>query len=118
MTHSLTKADEIAAVRQLADELGPDSYLGPWLQDALPFLIDSLRSDIQPVTAHQLHEQATEDRLLGFVAKQKAQLEARELVDTARHQANELRQRAAAEADQITSRAWQAINLAMKELQA
>jgi cell division septum initiation protein DivIVA len=65
-----------------------------------------------------LHEQATEDRLLGFVAKQKAQLEARELVDTARHQANELRQRAAAEADQITSRAWQAINLAMKELQA
>jgi cell division septum initiation protein DivIVA len=65
-----------------------------------------------------LYEQATEDRLLGFVAKQRAQLEARELVDTARHQANELRQRAAAEADQITSRAWQAINLAMKELQA
>jgi cell division septum initiation protein DivIVA len=65
-----------------------------------------------------LHEQATEDRLLGFVAKQRAQLEAREIIDTARHQANELRQRAAAEADQITSRAWQAINLAMKELQA
>ncbi len=49
MTQAPTKADEISAVRQLADQLGAYSYLGPWFQDALPFLLDSLRSDIRPI---------------------------------------------------------------------
>jgi cell division septum initiation protein DivIVA len=118
MTKALTKADELSAISHLATELGPDSYLGPWLQDALPYLTDSLRSDIPPISALQLHEQATEDRLLGLVARQKAQLEARELLDSTHAKANELLRQATAEADQITSRAWQAIRLAMKELEA
>ena len=118
MTKALTKTDELAAVSHLATQLGPDSYLGPWLQDALPYLTDSLRSDIPPMSALQLHEQATEDRLLGFVARQKAQLEARELLDSTRVKADELLRQATAEADQITSRAWQAVRLAMKELEA
>ena len=118
MTKALTKADELAAVSRLATQLGPDSYLGPWLQDALPYLTDSLRSDIPPISALQLYEQATEDRLLGFVARQKAQLEARELLDSTRVKADELLRQEAAEADQITSRAWQAVRLALKELEA
>jgi cell division septum initiation protein DivIVA len=75
-------------------------------------------SDIPPISAFQLNEQATEDRLLGFAARQKAQLEARELLDASRAKADELLRKATAEADQITSRAWQAIRLAMKELEA
>ena len=38
MTQALTKAEELSALRRLAEELGPNSYLGPWLQDALPYL--------------------------------------------------------------------------------
>jgi cell division septum initiation protein DivIVA len=53
-----------------------------------------------------------------FFARQKAQLEARQLLDTARAKADELLRQATAEADHITSRAWQAIRLAMKELEA
>jgi len=118
MTKALTKADEPSAVSHLATELGPDSYLGPWLQDALPYLTDSLRSDIPPISALQLHEQAAEDRLLGFVTRQKAQLEAQELLYSTRAKADELLRQATAEADRITSRAWQAVRLAMKQLEA
>lgn len=118
MTQDLTKADELTAVRHLADNLGPNSYLGPWLQDALPYLNDSLRSDIQPLSALQLHQQAHADRALGLVSRQQAQIEARELLDSARQRADALLQQAATEADRITGRAWQAIRLAMKELES
>jgi cell division septum initiation protein DivIVA len=118
MTQDLTKSDELSAVRHLADNLGPNSYLGPWLQDALPYLSDSLRSDIQPITALQLHQQATTDRALGLLSKQQAQAEARELLDSAREKADVLLRQAGTEAERITSRAWQAIRLAMKELES
>jgi len=118
MTQALTKADELSALRRLAEQLGPHSYLGPWLQDALPYLSDSLRSDIHPISARQLHQQATADRVLGLMTKQQAQTEARELLDSARDKADVLLQQAIADAERITSRAWQAIRLAMKELEA
>ena len=118
MTQALTKADEISALRRLAEQLGPHSYLGPLLQDALPYLTDSLRSDIYPISARQLHQQATDDRVLGLMTMQRAQTEARELLDSAREKADVLLQQATADAEQITSRAWQAIRLAMKELEA
>ncbi len=118
MNKALTKADELTAISHLATQLGPDSYLGSWLQDALPYLTDSLRSDLIPISAFQLNQQATEDRVLGFVARQKAQLEARELLESTRAKADELLRQATAEGDRITSRAWQAVRLAMKELEA
>jgi len=118
MTQALTKADELSALRLLAEQLGPHSYLGPWLQDALPYLSDSLRSDIYPISARQLHQQATADRVLGLMTMQQAQIEARELLDSARDKADVLLQQATADAERITSRAWQAIRLAMKELEA
>ena len=118
MTQALTKADELSALRRLAEQLGPNSYLGPWLQDALPYLSDSLSSDIHPISARRLHQQATADRALGLITMQRAQTEARELLDSARHKADVLLQQATADAERITSRAWQAIRLAMKELEA
>jgi len=118
MTQALTKADELSALRHLAEQLGPHSYLGPWLKDALPYLSDSLRSDIHPVSALQLHQQATDDRVQGLLTMQQAQIEARELLDSARNKADVLLQQATADAERITSRAWQAIRLAMKELEA
>jgi cell division septum initiation protein DivIVA len=118
MTQAFTKADELSALRRLAEQLGPHSYLGPWLQDALPYQSDSLRSDIYPISARQLHQKATDDRVLGLLTMEQAQTEARELLDSARHKADVLLQQATADAERITSRAWQAIRLAMKELEA
>jgi len=118
MTPEPSKADELSAIKHLADQLGPNSYLGPWLQDALPYLCDSLRSDIPPISALQLHQQATADRVEGLLTKQQAQIEARDLLDSARQQADGLLKQASADAERITSRAWQAIRLAMKELEA
>ena len=118
MTQTLTKAEELSALRHLAKQLGPHSYLGPWLQDALPYLSNSIRSDINPLSANQLHQQATDDRMQGLLTKQQAQKEARELLDSARQKADVLLQQATVDAERITSRAWQAIRLAMEELEA
>ena len=118
MRQELTKAEELTAISRLAEQLGPHSYLGQWLQDALPYLSDSLKSDIHPISALQLHQQATADRVLGLMTMQEAQTEALELLDSAREKADELLRQATADSDRITSRAWQAIHLAMKELEA
>ena len=118
MSQTLTKEEELSELKHLANQLGPHSYLGPWLQDALPYLSDSLRSDIHPLSALQLHQQATNDRVQGLLTKQQAQKEARELLDSARQRADVLLQQATADAERITSRAWQAIRIAMKELEA
>ena len=118
MTQALSKAEELYALRHLAEELGPNSYLGPWLQDALPYLSDTLRSDIHPISALQLHQQAADDRVQGLMTMQQAQIEARELLDSARQKADLMLQQATADAERITSRTWQAIRLAMKELEA
>jgi cell division septum initiation protein DivIVA len=118
MTQSLTKTEELSALRRLAKQLGPHSYLGPWLQDALSYLSDSIRSDILRVSALHLHQQATDDRVLGLLTMQQAQIEARELLGSARQKADVLLQQATADAERITSRAWQAIRLAMNEQEA
>lgn len=117
MTQALPKAEELSALRRLAEQLGPHSYLGPWLQDALPYLSDSLRSDINPISALQLYQEAADDRVQGLLTRQQAQIEARELLDSARQKADVLLQQALADAERITSCAWQAIRLAMKELE-
>jgi cell division septum initiation protein DivIVA len=118
MTQALTKAEELSALRRMAEQLGPHSYLGPWLQDALPYLSESLRSDIHPISARLLHQQATDDRVQGLVTMQQARIQARELLDSAQQKADVLLQQATADAERIISRAWQAFRLAMKELEA
>lgn len=44
----ITKSSELAALAALADTLGPDSYIGPWIREILPFVEQDLRSDIRP----------------------------------------------------------------------
>jgi cell division septum initiation protein DivIVA len=65
-----------------------------------------------------LHQQASADHVLDLITKQEAQTEAREVLDSARHKADELLRQATADSERITSHAWQAIRLAMKELEA
>jgi hypothetical protein len=112
-----TKDEEIQGIWHVADKLGPKSYLGRWLKDALPFLAASITSDMVPISAQQRHQQAATDRVDGLPCKQQAQNEAREVLDSARLKADDLIKQARAEAERITSRAWQAIRSATKELE-
>lgn len=112
-----SKAEEISAIRKLALMLGPKSYLGPWLTASLPFLEDSIKSDLSPPLAEQLYQQSTADRIAALAVRQEAEKGARQILDSARHKAVVLHQQATAEAERITSRAWQAIRRAMKELE-
>lgn len=114
---SKTKQEELEALKSLAEWLGPDSYLGPWLRDAIPYFKESLTSDINPTSAMELHEQAIQDRLQALHFKKEAQLEARRLLACTQEQADQIMSNARAEADRITGRAWQAIHLAVKELE-
>jgi hypothetical protein len=65
-----------------------------------------------------MHQQATADRVLGLMMKQQAQTEARKHLESARHKADALIEQATADAEWITGRAWQAIRVAMKELES
>ena len=44
----MTKTEELAALQQLIDQLGPDTYLGPWLADAFDHLAADIRADMAP----------------------------------------------------------------------
>jgi len=112
-----SKAEEISAIRRLALMLGPKSYLGPWLKASLPFLEDSIKSDLSPLSAEQLYQQSTADRNAALAVRQEAEKSARQILDSARQKADVLHQQATAEAERITSRAWQAIKLAVKQLE-
>jgi hypothetical protein len=118
---ALTKAQELAAVRALAEQLGSASYLGPWLADALPWLEDQLRCDYFPQRARAMAEEAARVKAEAccdaIAIRQTAQLEARRLLEGTTTQAKQLKTQAEADADRIRGRAWQAIRLAMKELE-
>jgi hypothetical protein len=120
-TTTPTKAEELAAVRALADQLGPNSYLGPWLSDALPWLADQLRCDYMPQRARAMAEEAARVKAKAccdaIAIRQTAQLEARRLLEGTSATAEQLKAKAETEADRIRGRAWQAVRLAMKELE-
>ncbi|MCP9808847.1 hypothetical protein KBY58_05320 [Cyanobium sp. HWJ4-Hawea] len=118
MNEPPTKDQEIKVLQKMSDGLGPDSYLGPWIRQSLPYLADAIRADVPPISAFELYEQASADRLAAAASRQIAHQEARLILDTARQKADELLRQATADAERITSRAWQAIRLAMKELEA
>ena len=44
----LSKAEELKILEATIEKLGPDSYLGPALEELLPFVASSIRSDLQP----------------------------------------------------------------------
>ena len=113
-----TKEQEINALQKISAELGPNSYLGPWIRQSLPYLADAIKSDVPPISACQLYELASTDRIAAAESKQIAQREARQILDAARQKADELLQQATADAERITGNAWQALRHAMKSLEA
>ena len=114
MTATITKTDELAAVRQLAEHLGPESYLGPWLAGALPMLQDYLRSDIAPPEADRLLGQSQRD---AEAIRHRAAEQAKQIRDTAAELADSLIASAKADAERIRGRVWQQLHQLQKELE-
>ncbi len=79
-----TKAQELAAVRALAVELGPDSYLGPWLAQRHAELTHLVRCDLFPTM--DLAQAARE----AAAVRSEARRDADAIMDKARAQAADI----------------------------
>jgi len=79
-----TKAEELAAVRALAVQLGPDSYLGPWLAQRHAELTHLVRSDLFPTM--DLAQAAREAAAVRSMARRDAD----DIMATARDQATQI----------------------------
>ena len=121
-TSTPTKEEEIAALRAVGDQLGPHSYLGPWIRDALPWLADQLRCDYMPQRARAMAEEAARIKAAAISTADAIRAEARQLaaadLERGRKQAALLIADAQAEADRIKGSAWQAVRQAMRTLEA
>lgn len=116
-TTTRTKTEELAAVRALAEQLGPHSYLGPWLADALPWLAEQLRSDFTPQRAQTMTEEAARLRADACTDAIAIRHQAHEDARRIREEAETWAGKRTDEVSAITGRAWDALRLAMKELE-
>jgi hypothetical protein len=115
---TITKTDELAALRQLIDTLGPDSYLGPWLADAFDHLAADIRADIPPLNPADQYRAATQWRLDTDAACRLMRVEAERAIDQARTTAEIIINKAKNDADNIRGRAYQQIRQCLKELES
>jgi len=113
-----TKIDELTALRRLIDELGPESYLGPWLADAFDHLAADIRADIAPLNPMDQYKAATKWRIDTDAYCRQMRDEARLTLDQAHAQAGAITGKARLEADNIRGRAYQHLHLCLKELES
>ena len=118
----MTKLEELSHVAELAQRLGPDSYLGTWLADCLPMLRDCMASDFIPEGPLKMHNDAA-------MARSDAMREAFEIREQARkdgagHREQGRKEGAAilaaaqVEADRVRQAAWSALRQATRALEA
>jgi hypothetical protein len=117
MTATITKTDELTALRQLIDTLGPESYLGPWLADAFDHLAADIRADMAPLNPADQYRAATQWRLDTDAACRQMRDEARQSLDQAHATAGAITGAAEIEAERIRSRVWQQLRQAQRELE-
>lgn len=107
----MTKKKELDAVRDLAKELGPDSYLGPWLESILPELESDLRSDILPTLSLKQAKDRARDEALRIVGISTRKGE--EIIQVAQHKSHILESRA----NNARNSALEALRLAIRTLE-
>jgi hypothetical protein len=56
----MTKDEELAVLDAAISKLGPNSYIGPWLQSVRGEVEQSIRSDITPPVSWRAHYQQQE----------------------------------------------------------
>lgn len=91
----MTKAQEIALLDSTIAKFGPDSYLGPWLAESRAAIVASIESDHTPGVRVLLPGAAYE--------------QARQILAEAHRVAEETRDRASRQADDILQRADAAV---------
>lgn len=117
-TTTATKTDELSALRELINQLGPDSYLGPWLADAFDHLAADIRADIAPLNPMDQYKAATKFRIDTDAACRFMRDAAREALDAANDMADTITAKARLESDNIRGRAYQCLHLCLKELES
>jgi len=118
VTCTPTKNDELTALRRLIDELGPESYLGPWLADAFDHLAADIRADIAPLNPMDQYKAATKWRIDTDAACRQMRDQAMLTLDQAHAQAGAITGKARLEADNIRGRAYQQLHCCLKELES
>jgi hypothetical protein len=95
----MTKNDEIQALMELAHKLGENSYCGPWLESQIPFIEHDMRCDIIPTASwsetRQLHDST---------------------ITLAKDQAERIIRAAKKDAEEITTRAKERLDLTRETL--
>ena len=121
-TTAPTKAEELAAVQELARRLGPSSYLGPWLTDCLSMLRDCMASDFIPDGPLKMHNDAAmargEAMQEAFEIREQARKDGAGHREQGRKEAAAILAAAQAEADRVRETAWSALRQATRALEA
>jgi len=95
----MTKEQEIKTLQATAKKLGPDSYMGPWLTRALPFIESAMRSDMPFHTIEQetitARETVAEGERKAKAIIEAAEKKAEQILDGARRRRNDLMDQAA-----------------------
>ena len=105
-----TKAQELDALRALAQELGPQSYIGPWILDNLPGIEADIKADLPPVVTWSdlrgLHTAAMAD---AKQIREEAERERQRILDAARADARQVRDSVAADIRKLADSALRQI---------
>jgi hypothetical protein len=106
----MTKQEEIQILTRAAAELGPDSYLGPWLTSILGELERDIRSDILPTIM------LAEARARCFAIMAEAGLKAVDIRTAAFREADNIRAAANKDAAEARTRAAVALRAALQTI--
>lgn len=107
----MTKSQEIEALRELANRLGSNSYVGPWILQEIPSIEADIRADYPPqITWRQARENAD-----SVVNEAKAQ--AAEILETAQKRADRLSDDSKKFRASIISHAHAELNRCLKALE-
>ena len=93
----MTKDQELAILARAADDLGPHSYLGPWLNSVLPEIAQAITSDVTPSPelphVARLRSAAIIEHAEAAVCdlRQRAEKDCADLLDKARRDADQIR---------------------------
>lgn len=105
-----TKQQELDALRALATELGPQSYLGPWILDNLPAIEADIRADLPPVVSWSdlrgLHAAALAD---AKEIRNGAEIQRQRFIDGARAEARQIRDSVASDLRKLADSALRQI---------
>lgn len=115
-----TKEEELTMLLDVADRLGSFSYLSRWIRETVPFLRQSLLSDMVPEPAATVYHHAVQARMDAIAEAKSILAQAREEADqikkSALNQASTTIRQAELKADSVKRDAIKALQRSAGEL--